>query len=263
VISPEPLPHLLLIGQFARLSGLSCRMLRFYAEQHILVPAYTDPETGYRRYLSSQLGEARFLLRLRRADFSVEDIRSILQGLENEKLQFLGKEQRQGLGRKIRALEECLRELDSLEKEWEAPRYGLFRMEPLPVCSAPFRGERKTLRELARRTAENLFSAFPEALPQMPFLCVYSIEKGPKEAILHVPGEGNCPDLLPGGLMATALHRGSYETLPETLKGLLGWVRHQGLTPRGTVRERYFPGGDDRISPQEVELSLPLMERES
>jgi len=256
----EPLPALLFIGQFSRLSGLSCRMLRFYEEQHLLVPACRNPDTGYRRYLSSQLEEARFLLRLRRADFSVEDIRSILQGWEKRKelLQRLGEEQRKSLEEKIRALEGSLRELELLEREWELPRYGFTHVKPLPGYSASFQGEREHLRELARRTAKALVEISPGVLPGVPYLCTYSLEKGPGEATLHIPGEGVCPHTLPGGVMATVLHRGEYAKLPETLKGLLRWVESQGHAPRGTVREWYFPGDEKETSSGEVELSLPL-----
>ena len=236
-------------------------MLRFYAEQHILVPAYTDPQTGYRRYLSSQLIEARFLLRLRGADFSVEDIRSIMGEKEKEELHTLGKEQRAILDRKIRALENSLKELEALEREWETPRYGLLRVEPLRVYSAPFRGERGQLRALARRAAEELVSAFPEAPPRIPFLCAYGLEKGPEDVMLHIPGNADCPGVLPGGIMATVLHRGAYEKLPETLEGLLEWVRDQGYALQGTVREWYFPNDEEEVDHEEIELSLPLVEK--
>lgn len=63
--------------------------------------------------------------------------------------------------------------------------------------------------------------------------------------------------------MATVLHRGDYTKLPETLKGLLHWVQRQGHAPRGTVREWYFPGDGEEASSGEVELSLPLLEKDS
>ena len=260
----EPLPALLLIGQFSRLTGLSCRMLRFYAEQYVLVPAYIDPCTGYRHYLASQLEEARFLLRLRRADFSVEDIRSIMGGEipKEEKLRGLGEEQRRGLQRKILALENALQELGSLEREWGTPRYALLHVTPLPGYRLSFRGERESLRELARSAAERLKEVSPGALRGAPFLCTYSLEKGPGEAVLHLPGEGICPHVLPGGGMAAVLHRGSYAKLSETLKGLLRWVECQGYVPQGTVRECYLPPGEEGNPLGHVELSLPLVERE-
>ncbi len=261
----DPLPTLLLIGHFSRLTGLSCRMLRFYAEQHVLVPAYTDPATGYRHYLASQLEEARFLLRLRRADFSVEDIRSVMGGElpKEENLCDLAEEQRKGLKGKIRALEDSLRELESLEKEWGSPRYGFLQVKPLSVHSISFRGERERLWELARSAAERLMEASPEALRGVPFLCTYSLEKGPGEAVLHLPGEGVCPYVLSGGSMAVVLHRGSCAELPETLKGLLQWVECQGQIPQGTVRECYLPPGAEGSPFGHVEISLPLVEKES
>lgn len=41
---------LLLPGEFGAAARLSPKALRLYAEQGLLVPACTDPGTGYRRY---------------------------------------------------------------------------------------------------------------------------------------------------------------------------------------------------------------------
>ncbi|GIE82066.1 hypothetical protein Aph02nite_80160 [Actinoplanes philippinensis] len=38
------------IGRFSRMSRLSIKALRFYAEQGLIVPAWVDPSSGYRYY---------------------------------------------------------------------------------------------------------------------------------------------------------------------------------------------------------------------
>ena len=38
------------IGEFSKLSGLTVKTLRFYHEEGLLVPAFVDPDTGYRYY---------------------------------------------------------------------------------------------------------------------------------------------------------------------------------------------------------------------
>ena len=42
--------RLMPIGIFSRITGLSHRALRLYADRDLLPPAYVDPETGYRYY---------------------------------------------------------------------------------------------------------------------------------------------------------------------------------------------------------------------
>jgi DNA-binding transcriptional MerR regulator len=41
------------IGEFAELGGVSAKTLRFYDEIDLLRPAFVDPRTRYRLYLSN------------------------------------------------------------------------------------------------------------------------------------------------------------------------------------------------------------------
>ena len=56
---------MLKIGDFSKLSRVSIRMLRHYDEIGLLVPASTDPFTGYRYYSESQLPTAGRIAALR------------------------------------------------------------------------------------------------------------------------------------------------------------------------------------------------------
>jgi DNA-binding transcriptional MerR regulator len=56
---------LMLPGEFGAATRLSPKALRLYAEQGLLVPACTDPGTGYRRYHRDQIARARLIGRLR------------------------------------------------------------------------------------------------------------------------------------------------------------------------------------------------------
>ncbi|MFJ3334943.1 MerR family transcriptional regulator [Streptomyces sp. NPDC086766] len=68
------------IGEMARDSGLGVSALRFYDRAGVLVPAWVDPESGYRWYEPEQLEEARLLAGLRRAGMPLADIRLVLAG---------------------------------------------------------------------------------------------------------------------------------------------------------------------------------------
>ena len=62
------------IGEVARASGLSVSALRFYDGAGVLVPAATDPATGYRRYTDDQVRSARLIAGLRRVGLPVSEI---------------------------------------------------------------------------------------------------------------------------------------------------------------------------------------------
>jgi DNA-binding transcriptional MerR regulator len=62
------------IGRFARMSGLTIDALRHYDELGLLRPAAVDPETGYRRYGSAQLEDARRIGWLRSLELPLDRI---------------------------------------------------------------------------------------------------------------------------------------------------------------------------------------------
>lgn len=68
----------LVIGRFARLTGLSVGALRHYDELDLLRPAWVDPETGYRSYRRDQLETARTIVRLRDLEMPLDAIRDYL-----------------------------------------------------------------------------------------------------------------------------------------------------------------------------------------
>src|SRR6476659_5607611 len=53
------------VGGFARLAGVSARVLRAYDASGLLVPAWVDPSSGYRYYSPAQLPGLRRIQALR------------------------------------------------------------------------------------------------------------------------------------------------------------------------------------------------------
>lgn len=70
---------LLLPGEFGAATRLSPKALRLYAEQGLLVPADTDPGTGYRRYHRDQIPRGRLIGRLRGLDLPLARIAILLE----------------------------------------------------------------------------------------------------------------------------------------------------------------------------------------
>jgi len=66
------------IGRFARLTGLSVKALRHYDELGLLRPAAVDASTGYRSYSTEQVERAETIRLLRRLEFPLDEIASLL-----------------------------------------------------------------------------------------------------------------------------------------------------------------------------------------
>lgn len=65
------------IGEFAALSGVSQKTLRFYHQVGLLRPASVDPRNRYRFYVHQQLKELTSILALRDIGMSLADIRRL------------------------------------------------------------------------------------------------------------------------------------------------------------------------------------------
>ncbi|WP_255567725.1 MerR family DNA-binding transcriptional regulator [Corynebacterium sp. TAE3-ERU16] len=122
------------IGVFSQLTGISVRMLRHYGTHGVLIPAATDPATGYRFHSSDQIPEALPVTRLRDAGFPVRDIHTVLDSRRNTAtLTALSRERRRAILGGIAAAEAQLLALDALDCGWSPTRFR----SPGP-CSRPW-----------------------------------------------------------------------------------------------------------------------------
>jgi DNA-binding transcriptional MerR regulator len=78
---------MLTIGAFARLGGVSVRALRHYEQVGVLLPARTDPVTGYRYYRAHQLARLHRLQALQDLGLSLHQLAPLLDdGISGEQL---------------------------------------------------------------------------------------------------------------------------------------------------------------------------------
>ena len=80
---------MLKIGEFARLSQVSVKMLRHYDALGVLRPAQVDPENGYRLYDIGQLVEVVRILALKDCGFALEEIAQLLRAYDAQALEAL------------------------------------------------------------------------------------------------------------------------------------------------------------------------------
>lgn len=75
---------MVLIGEFAGLTGLSVKALRHYDERGVLVPAEVDVRSGYRRYAESQVRDGVVIRALRDAGVPLPEVAAVVRSGASE-----------------------------------------------------------------------------------------------------------------------------------------------------------------------------------
>lgn len=107
------------IGDFARMTYLTVKALRYYHEAGILVPWAVDASSGYRSYHVSQVPTAQVIRRLRDLDMPLDDVREVVGAPDVDA-------RNRAIGAHLKRMEEQLSQtkatVSSLRTLLEAPR---------------------------------------------------------------------------------------------------------------------------------------------
>jgi MerR family copper efflux transcriptional regulator len=106
------------IGEAARLSGVSAKMVRHY-ESLGLLPRVTRTDSGYRQYTEAEVHTLRFIKRSRDLGFSMEEIAGLLGLWQNRRrasgnVRKIAQRHAQDLAQRIAAMQAMQRTLEHL-----------------------------------------------------------------------------------------------------------------------------------------------------
>jgi DNA-binding transcriptional MerR regulator len=254
---------MLKISEFARLTQLPVKTIRFYDEIGLLKPAHVDEWTGYRYYSAEQLPRLYRILALKALGFSLEQIRDLLtQPVSAEQLRGMLILKRADIQRRLEEEHERLQYVEAklrlIETEDIMGAYDVV-MKAIPaVRVASVRDESPTFADLGR-TFERLFNevggylarhgAQANANPGERALAVYhQAEHEPLvvEAALGVMGALPANDrvkvydlpALPHAV--SVIHRGPYSTIEAAYGAVMKWIEVNRYALAGPVREVYL-----------------------
>jgi DNA-binding transcriptional MerR regulator len=249
---------MLKIGDFSRLCRVPVSALRYYADLGLLRPAQVDPLTGYRYYSAEQLPMVHRILALRDLGLSLEQIGTVLrESLSAEELRGMLRLRQAVLRQQINEEQARLARVEArlrqIEQEGSMSGYDVVVKELGPQLVAGIRA--------VIPTYEAIGGLFDE-------LYAYLGQHGAGGLLVgidHNPGymehdpdmeaaaylEAPVPEggrvkvhTLPGGAVASTIHRGAYEDLSKAYEALMVWMQGSGYQPVGPSRELYLHMGE-------------------
>ncbi|MGM0753933.1 MAG: MerR family DNA-binding transcriptional regulator [Bacillota bacterium] len=100
------------VSEFSKMTGLSKETLRYYAEIQLLEPVYIDPENNYRYYDNGSYLVGRLLVYLRRFNFSIQEMLTVVNDESFENLEQLIRAKKRDLEAEIERIQTVIEEMD-------------------------------------------------------------------------------------------------------------------------------------------------------
>ncbi len=262
------------IGDFARLGGVSVRMLRNYDELGLLVPAHVDPWTSYRSYTASQLPRLNRIVALRGLGFGLAAIGTLLQDdLSAEQLQGMLRLRRAELAEQLRATSDQLHAVEArlrlIEGEGMSTREFVVKSLPaLWVVEKSFRAAGPE--EIGPRIGPLFGQVYQAVLASGgrpgPGISYYRVDDEGMEVHAGYVHADAVPGLdlveLPAVAEAvTQVHLGPMATIGESWQAFGAWLEENGAEPVGASRELYLETPPDNEDAWVSELQMPFVRR--
>lgn len=241
------------IGDFSKISRLSIKTLRYYHECNLLAPVQVDEESGYRYYDERCLERARAINELKALEFSLSEIKTILENYSDDEdiFDFMEKKSEE-IKLKQKKYEEIQMKLSRFKKQREEARVSnssgiLIKNVPdMLIASIRFAGRYDEVgKEFGR-----LLKCCGKYISGK-FFCLYydkeyKEDNAEIEICVQVSKEINndivSSRILKGGRAVSTTYRGPYEEIGTAYKKLIDHINENGINEKVPSREVYIKG---------------------
>lgn len=266
------------IGRFSALTRISVRMLRHYDAHGVLVPARVDPETGYRSYAPTQVGEAMLVRQLRDVGFGVPAIGALLATRGSATYPRALEQQRAALVDERRAAQHRLDLIDRMREAHQKELTMSNNHESVTIDEHPFEARRVVALRGTIPTYADEQLLWDRLLPELAKQGIapegvcgaidlddeFQDQDVDKEIFVEVGAAAAAAEPLairdlPERRAARATLTGPYTEIGDACDQLVRWAAERG-TP-GTGGMRYVYLNDVRTTPPEqllTEIYLPI-----
>jgi len=242
------------IGQFARATQISAKMLRHYHRIGLLEPAAVDPFTGYRRYTPEQIPVAQVIRRFRDLDMPLDRIRAVLAAPDPQARNSLIAAHLAELQRELTHTQLAVSALRDLLEPAPPATIGQRTVEATPAAAISAVIELADAQAWHQGALGELYATLDAQgrTPAGPAGGIFADELFAEEhgrATVFVP----CRDVprptgrietstVPAVELATITHVGSHQGIDRAYGELAAYVARHALAVDGPIREYYLVG---------------------
>ncbi|WP_144119664.1 MerR family transcriptional regulator [Catellatospora sichuanensis] len=266
------------IGDFAKLGGVSVRMLRHYDALGLLPPASVDPVSGYRLYRADQLWRLNKLVALKGLGFTLQQVQTILDDqVPVAELRGMLRLRREELAAQVAAdtarLAMVEARLRMIEKEGHMATQDVTVKQIAPIRVAELTGLAEGYGP--EQIGPVISPLYPELMLRLDEAGVVPVG-GPAVAYYEADGDavvvhaampvadGPRPGAdfavvdLPEIQAATLIHRGPMDDVMASLQVIAEWIESNGYRPVGYHREVYLDYLPDNPENGVTELQIEV-----
>jgi DNA-binding transcriptional MerR regulator/predicted transcriptional regulator YdeE len=242
------------IGEFSKLTHLTVKTLRFYHEEGLLIPAFVDPDTGYRYYDQRHLETARAISYLRSLEFPLKDIKELLQHQGGDDLLNMLERQQAAIKERIKQLRKTAFSIEQFIYEERQARTMAQTanelqekvLEPQLVAGIRMKGKYSDCGKAFGRIGRS----FGRFICGKPMLLHYDTEyredDADFEACMPVRKKKEVAGLsvreLPGGRCVSLVHQGPYDQLGRSYARIFQCINDHKYKAILPTREVYLKG---------------------
>ncbi|WP_405159449.1 MerR family transcriptional regulator [Nocardia sp. NBC_01499] len=262
------------IGEFARLTYLPVKTLRYYHDIELLEPVEIDTGSGYRRYSTDQVAQAHLIRRLRQLDMPLPEIKAVLAApdddVRNAALRAHLERMEAELARTrsvVASLRSLLTPAAPIAVEYRSiPAFPALALTEVvsradigPWCAAAYPLLHQTLSTAgiesdgvdgATYSMDFFENDIGEVVAYVPLPAAARIESADRVSVIELPARR----------FAVALHEGDFDDFDRTYGALGSYVAEHGTALAEPVRERYLLSPDDTDDPNtyRTEICWPV-----
>jgi len=245
---------MLSIGEFSKLSQLTVKTLRFYHEEGLLIPAYVDPDTGYRFYDVSAIEAARVITYLRSLEFSLGDIKELLSHQAEENILDVLERQQAALNSRIKQLRKAaisinqfiIEERQARDMSQMANQVQEKKLEPVLVAGIRMQGKYNECGSAFAKIGRSLGRFICGKPLLLHYDSEYKEEAADFEACLPVRQRKDVAGIavreLAGGRCVSLVHQGPYEQLGRSYAKIFEHINDRKYRAILPTREVYLKG---------------------
>lgn len=263
------------IGLFSKICHVTIKTLHYYNETGLLVPAYINPENGYRFYSSEQLMKFQQIASLRQLGFSIPEILTLTQ--EENSLHLI--EQRcLELEQQIRDASDMHSRITHYLHHIKKDTKMLYQavLKEIPECIVYSRRfilpDYPSFMTILPAIGKEIRKANPNLTLAVPAYCftLYH-DKEFKDKNIDVEFCEAVDDFgkdtgdiifqtIPAITAVTVIHKGPYDTLRNAYIYLMQWAEDNGYRITDSPRESYIDGIWNKKDPAQwmTEIQFPV-----